>query len=476
MARLAQNLWFSGSSFAALLLIAGCSGRSTYEPPMVAEPSPPPTHAAEPGTDGTGLLGGPVSKGTSEANGLISYRRADGVQVTAMRPIANPEDSAPRPRPTSPGHRAAHRIHHRIHRHIEHPRVQASIPAYHPTAQLPTRPAVVERTRPVPPQQHHASPVPPPHVAAVAPRSIQPVAKPTPTPMPHRAVQNKDWVKSSPNSTGWAPAPDAKVFDESETPPAVTDANSQSAAVTVPAPMPIPPDPKLAGLQAQLAPQLAKAAKLEIAPGLTSGQSVAAHLTLPKNLLASIQHEAPKHGLGAAATSVQVTATLMGDGYDVRPDGAQTRRLESGVAPDFTWQVKRRIGAAGPLRADVQADLGGARRPLSFALASVGPDTATGSTAQAPPARRSWLGPLDKNGQRTVLGAFLVLAAIFIAALIARNAGAQRRREERRKKFTALSEYNLATGSDNSTLYATEDEAREAQARLDDEERRHTED
>ena len=470
MARVPQNLWFSGASFAALLLVGGCSGRSTYEPPIAAEPAPPPPHAAGLSSDGTGLLGGPVDKGAAHADGLITYRRADGMQVTAMRPIANPDDTAPPTRLAATGRRMAHRGHHRVHRQIESSRVQASLPRYHPASISPARPHTAVGARPVP-QPPHVNPVTARHVTPTLPL---PVHVPTrPAPMPSRQSQ-KDWVKASPNSEGWAPAPATKILDEAKTSPTTSGPYSQSVAVSVPTPLPIPSDAKLAGLQAQLAPQVAKAARLEVPAGLITGQAVAAHLTLPTDLLESIQREAPKHGLGAAAKAVEITATLMGDGYDVRPDGAQTRHLESGIAPDFTWQIKRGVGSTGPLRADVQAELVGAHQPLDFALASVGPQTAKATQVGSEP--RTWLGPLDKNGQRTVLGAFLVLAAVFIAALIARNAEAQRRRAERRQKFTKLSEYNRATGPDTANHYATEDEARAAQVRHDDEGRKSIED
>jgi hypothetical protein len=412
---LSYRSWFSTASLAALTLVAGCSGHSNYEPPIAPEREPPPVRTAEPGSDGTGLLGGPDD---GAADSLITYRRADGMLVTAMRPIANPgEEHTSRPARSS-HHAATKRSHSRVHTRVAAARNSAPVASYQaaPVAAYRVPPAAPVRPQIVAARPAAAQPYRPPAVVIAAPTPAKaPVAQP---------------------QTAAAPIIKAPL----------TETILPAAAAALP--LAIPSDAKLAGMQTQLAPVVAKGLRFEVSPGLITGQPVSAHLTLPANLLESIQHEAPRHGLGVAAKSVQVSATLMGDGYDIRPDGIQTRSLSAGTAPDFIWQVKRGTGASGPLRADVQAELQGARQPLSFAVASVGPDTATNAPDGAGP--RTWLGPLDKTGQRTVLGAFLVLAALFIATLISRNNNAQRRRDERRRKFSALAEYNLATASDET--------------------------
>lgn len=90
-----------------LLALAGCSAPSApdaHSGDYRAEASPPPPlmgGAPDPAQDGSGLMGGvpgEVHQGqalpaaASRHEGVVSFRRADGVLVTTMRPIANPED------------------------------------------------------------------------------------------------------------------------------------------------------------------------------------------------------------------------------------------------------------------------------------------------------------------------------------------------------------------------------------------------
>jgi len=104
-------------SAAALTLLAACNGSSGPEPTPQPRPDletapadlPPPAPllggpAEEPPENGT-LLGGPYA--TADKPGpLTTFRRPDGVEVTVMRPIPNPEDGGPVP----PRHRTPDRI------------------------------------------------------------------------------------------------------------------------------------------------------------------------------------------------------------------------------------------------------------------------------------------------------------------------------------------------------------------------------
>ena len=92
---------------ACLLAAAGCSAPSAPTAQggdyYSEAPPPPPLMGAAPGSanDGSGLMGGPPGEvyegqtlppAASRHPGVVSFRRADGVLVTTMRPIANPED------------------------------------------------------------------------------------------------------------------------------------------------------------------------------------------------------------------------------------------------------------------------------------------------------------------------------------------------------------------------------------------------
>ncbi|MDP3384077.1 MAG: hypothetical protein Q8S47_12225, partial [Phenylobacterium sp.] len=92
---------------ASLLAVAGCSapsGPSAQGGDYYSEAQPPPPlMGGAPGSadDGSGLMGGPpadvyqgqaLPPAASRHDGVVTFRRADGVLVTTMRPIANPED------------------------------------------------------------------------------------------------------------------------------------------------------------------------------------------------------------------------------------------------------------------------------------------------------------------------------------------------------------------------------------------------
>ncbi|MFD1190437.1 hypothetical protein ACFQ27_07580, partial [Phenylobacterium conjunctum] len=91
-----------------------------------------------PTSDNSGLAGGPGASATTSANlppaansnpkyvmRLVTYRRADGVLVTAMRPIKNPEDMTAAERRQVYGNRYAPRARVTAHSH------SASAPASH---------------------------------------------------------------------------------------------------------------------------------------------------------------------------------------------------------------------------------------------------------------------------------------------------------------------------------------------------------
>ena len=410
-----RSALISGASLLATALLASCSGRATYEPPVapeVAEPTPAVTVPNTARSDGTGLLGGPTQANPPETNGISTFRRADGVLVTAMRPIANPDEMQ-----QSSGIATQARRETSVRSHVRHERAGPN-PTY---ASKPARPAAEVALGTVP-----------------APKTVQ-------------TVQTVRAAAKPPSATS-----QVKLVHPSQGP----------VRVAISTALPIPRDGKLAGLQAQLAPEVANDLTLNAPTEVTEGQSANVELALPASLLKSLQAEAPKHGLGAAARSVDVRATLSGQGYEITPSDEQTVALKAGKAATFFWVANRVAGPNGRLHVDVQTVLTGVRIPMEFALASL--DTGPSAPAPVATAKKTWLGPLDATGQRTVLGAFLVLTALLIASLIARNARDTKRREERRRKFNAFTDYSVVTATEAENRREAVNDSQSEQRRYND--------
>ncbi|WP_333587580.1 hypothetical protein [Phenylobacterium sp.] len=198
----------------SLMALAGCSpasGPSAQSPDYYTEapPPPPPLLGEAPSAHHDGLMGGlPPAPGEvyaqgglppagQQPNGVVRFRRADGVLVTTMRPIPNPEDlsraerqriygerqarlAAPAPRASgqlSPAPRASQ------------PAVAQARPA---TPQVQAPAATAQPARPAAPQAQAP--------ARPAPSAQAPVAKP-PAPAP---------VASQPAAPAIAAAPEAE--------------------------------------------------------------------------------------------------------------------------------------------------------------------------------------------------------------------------------------------------------------------------
>jgi hypothetical protein len=169
---------------AALTLLAACNGPSVPQPTPPPRPDlqtapadlpPPPLLGGPPEerADGGTLLGGPYA--TPDKPGpLTTFRRADGVEVTVMRPIPNPGDEPPpAPRP---------RVHERVAASGGPAPVAAGpVEALAPTEPLPP-PQVVEQAKPSAPPHgaRHRVRIKPPASpkAVIAPPAVAP-AKPS---------------------------------------------------------------------------------------------------------------------------------------------------------------------------------------------------------------------------------------------------------------------------------------------------------
>ena len=424
-----------GATTAALLALAACSGPSSHEvapPPDDYTQAPPPElMGGAPGAryDSSGLAGGPSGGQTTQSsayrapprnvNRLVTYRRADGVLVTAMRPVPNPEDMSARERRLVYGNRYAPRAYVSAPPRVRRPAAEA----YYAPAKPAARPAAVAARPPV-----------------VAAKPLAPVAKPVVAAPPKTVEQAKPAA---------APKP-APVLAKAPQP-------------TFPATgLSVPADPKLAKLQAAVGGEVASGSKLTVPDAVSKGEAGQVSLSLPQTLLATLQREAAKLGLTKAAKTAEVTATLSGTGYEITPNGPQTAKLKTGEAAAFNWQVKPGAGERGPLKADVDAGLTGVKPPMTFSLASIeqalaavmpqAPAKKEGFSFQALLSKLTIPGMKDVSvpgvgrvpSNKVVAGA-LILAALALLIALARGAGEGRRRAERRRKFRTMTDYGATS-------------------------------
>lgn len=434
MATMITKWILRGAATAALLALAACSGPSPHEvapPPDAYTQAPPPElMGGAPGAryDSSGLAGGPA--GLQDAQGsayrapsrhgdrLVTYRRADGVLVTAMRPVPNPEDMSARERRMVYGNRYAPRAHVSTPPRARRPAAQA----YYAPAKPAARPIVAAKP------------------AVVAARPVAPAAKPVVAAAPKVIEQTKP-----------APAPKSAPVLAKAPQPAFPASG-----------LPLPADPQLAKLQTAVGGEVASGSKLMVPEAVTKGQAGQVSLSLPQTLLATLQREAAKLGLTKAAKKAEVTATLSGSGYEITPNGPQTAKLKSGEAAAFNWQVKPGAGERGPLKADVDASLAGVKPAMTFSLASI--EQALAAVMPEAPAKKkgfSFQGLLSKltipgmkdvsvpgvgrvPSNKVVAGA-LVLAALALLIALARGAGESRRRAERRRKFRTMTDHGATS-------------------------------
>jgi hypothetical protein len=329
------------------------------------------------------------------------WRDASGREVVAMKPVPNPEDMSPRERAAVYGHHTGGGAAPRHH-------VASSAPAHHPAA---AKPAPVTAAAKAPP-------------VVAAPKPAVAAAKPPPV---------------------------------ITAPPAATPA----AAPPVPAAPAKPPmDPKLAKLQAAVGPAATNGATLTVADSVGKGQPGKVTLTLSQDLWATIKREAGKAGLGPNAKKTDISALLTGDGYTITPNGVQTVHLASGEAAKFDWLVTPGAGELGALKAQVDAVLAGAGKPMSFTLAAI-EQAVKAAPVEAPKAKTSAFGLPDflsipgmkdvnlpvvgKVASKSLVAGLIALIILLILVMVVRGSGAAKEREERRRKFRTLTDYGLNT-------------------------------
>jgi hypothetical protein len=387
---------------ASVLLLAGCGAREPVEVPPAAPASIAPDSEADQAPESMGaapadgLLGGPddtvpaAPDPASSREGLKTWRRADGTLVTAMAPIADPE---PRSRPE---------------------------PASEPQGAMLYAPDAVAAPAP----RRCVAPTPRP---TRVPPAATAVAKPAPRP--------SQVARSAPTPAVVAPLP----APLKPLVAAKTDA-PLAQAPTPPAPARTSPDKpptELQHLQAAVAPEAARGAVLAAGASLGQGQEGQVTLSLPATLGDRIRNEAAKLGLGKAANRTSAYADLRGDGYEVTPNGRQTAVVKPGQQATFAWRVKPTPAAKGQLKTEFGVELNGTQPAQGFTLGSITRQVAPIPAAIKAKAESAKLAMPDLGRFETidvpglgrlpgksVLGGALMLLALLILVVIARNASA----------------------------------------------------
>jgi hypothetical protein len=130
-------------------------------------------------------------------------------------------------------------------------------------------------------------------------------------------------------------------------------------------------------LESSLHDAFESVAVLNVPTNMTPGQASTVTLTLPSEFGAAVQRDAGRQGLSDAAASMNLLATLSGDGYTIVPGEAQTMALTAGQPVSFQWQVTPGTAAKGPLKVDARAQVVSAGQYLNLG------DKSQGDTAMA---------------------------------------------------------------------------------------------
>ena len=321
---------------------AGLSGAPTTRSPQFV---PPPGQSPPPYPPGQGYgppppppYGGPAPGGAPPV-------------IISMKPIPNP--------PETPRYeRRRHRRHARLavygapvfvgatHHHHAHRRA-ASAWVFHPYART---------------HHHHATaPATPPH-AVVAP-SARPAApqltKPTAAPHHHRH-HAADAATAAAATGGSTRATATNTTATSSTANSSTEADRYQA------------------LQQGMKALFANAAQLQAPAHMEANQPVVVTLTLPPGFAQSVQAEADKDGVSQAAGSMNLIATLSGEGVAIVPNDPQSQPLAHDTATLFEWKVTPTGAPRGPLQASVKAQQAGDSHSLDLGAKSTDSGAATG--------------------------------------------------------------------------------------------------
>ena len=331
------------------------------------------------------------------------------------------------------------------------------------------------------PAHRHAPPKTPIAAAhAVAPAPA-PAPKPAATPAPKRAAlvhPHRQRMVVKPAQPVVLQQPQAKPIEGALALPLIT---TQATPAATPAQAAAAPAVDLGTQLGELttaAAQDMKNARLDLPPGLSTGGEGKVVLTLPPDVLATIQAKAAEVGLKSSAHKVFITARLAGQGYAVTPNGEQTARVDAGPTI-FAWDVKGAGAPGGVLTADMTGSLQGDGDAKTFALGAVTAQIAPpGQPAAAPaaaPAPTAASGGLKLPGfghgggfglhdlaipghptiavpglgqvasEKVVAAGILALILILLIAII-RSGSARRERAERRRRFHSFESSDFGDG------------------------------
>ncbi len=111
-------------------------------------------------------------------------------------------------------------------------------------------------------------------------------------------------------------------------------------------------------LQQSLADAFASGATLTAPAHMEPNQASVVTLTIPADFAQTVRAEAAKQNLAEQAATVNLMASLAGDGYMIVPGEAQSQPLTLNAPTTFTWKVTPTGAGRGALKASVRAAVG----------------------------------------------------------------------------------------------------------------------
>jgi hypothetical protein len=346
---------------------------SGYAPPSTRSPAyvPPPGAAAPPYGPPPGQPGYPPQNGYAQngypPNGYpppppantyppgYGHQNASGAPpvIVSMAPIPNPPE---RPR----GEREAWR-----HRHHPH---HAWMQAYGPPHYAPAPYAHHHHHHravmavPMAPRRHAAAPV---HARPV---HAHPAAPTRPAPAPS-AQLTKPAAPDHHKHHRHAAATAAATAAAASGGPTNTTSNTVASGSEA---------DRYQALEKALRDAFAQGAQLQAPAHMEANQAADVTLTVPGDFAQTFQSEAGKEGLASALASVNLTATLSGDGYTIVPADPQTLPMTQGQATVFHWKATPTGAGHGPLTAAVKATAPGDNHTVDLGSKSTGTGSASG--------------------------------------------------------------------------------------------------
>ena len=292
---------------------------------------PPPAYGPPPGSPPAGYGPGPAP------------RYSSAPEIVTMAPIPNPPE---RPRRYERGYGWRHH-HHRLHAYG--PPVYAA--PYHRMHHHAFGYAPVMH-RPAPHHHHMVAPV---ATRAPAPAPVHPKSKPMSPVQPQAAKpqltqpQALDHRHHHHHATDAATVAAATGGSANTTGANTTGANTTGSASEA---------DRYQALQQSLHDAFVNGATLTAPAHMEPNQASTVTLTIPPDFAQTVHDEAAKQNLSDQAATVNLMASLAGDGYTIVPGEAQSEPLTLNTATTFNWKVTPTGAGRGALKASVRAAVG----------------------------------------------------------------------------------------------------------------------